>query len=136
MTTQENKTIVRRFLTEVLQNGDMSILDHIFAPNYVNRMTGQGIDSVKQIGGLIQSAAPDYHITIENLIAEGDEVVARITMTGTVTGSVLGSHPSGKSFSIRGLSYYRLSNGKVVEDDPIFNQDMMQLFGIKLPVAV
>jgi len=135
MTTEQNKAIVRRFLTEVLQNGDMSILDNIFAPNYKNRLTGQGIDSVKQIGGMMQSAISDYHVTIENLVAEGDEVVARITFTGKVTGSVMGSQPSGKSFSVRGLSYYRFSNGKIVEDDPIFNQDMMQLLGIKLPVA-
>ncbi len=135
MSTQENKTIVRRFLTEVLQDGDMSVLDQLFAPNYVNRMTGQGIDSVRQIGGMMKSAAPDFHVTIESLVAEGDEVVARITFTGKVTGSVMGSQPSGKSFSVRGLAYYRFSNGKVVEDDPIFNQDMMQLLGIKLPVA-
>jgi predicted ester cyclase len=135
MTTEENKAIVRRFLTEVLQNGDMSILDHIFAPNYQNRMTGQGIDSVKQIGGMMQSAISDYHVTIDNLVAEGDEVVARFTMTGTITGSVMGSKPSGKAFTVRGLTYYRLSDGKIVEDDPITNQDMMQLLGIKLPVA-
>ncbi|HEX9262012.1 MAG TPA: ester cyclase, partial [Candidatus Bathyarchaeia archaeon] len=98
MTTQENKTIVRRFITEVLQKGDISILDEICAPNYVNRMTGQGIDSLKQIGGMIKSAIPDYHVTIENLVAEGDEVVARFTMTGTVTGSIMGSKPSGKAF--------------------------------------
>ena len=135
MSTEENKTIVRRFMTEILQNGNMSLVDQLCAPNYVNRMTGQGIDSFKQIGGLMKSAIPDYHVTIENLVAEGDQVVARFTMTGTITGSVMGSKPSGKAFSVRGLTYYRLSNGKIVEDDPITNQDMMQLLGVTLPVA-
>jgi predicted ester cyclase len=68
-------------------------------------------------------------------VAEGDQVVARFTLTGTVTGSVMGSKPSGKAFSVRGLTYYRLSNGKIVEDDPITNQDMIQLLGVTLPVA-
>jgi len=135
MTTEENKTIVRRFMTEVLQQGDMSVIDQICAPNYVNRLTGQGIDSFKQINQLMKTAIPDYHFTIENLVAEGDQVVARFTMTGTITGSVMGSKPSGKAFSVRGLTYYRLSNGKIVEDDPITNQDLMQLLGVKLPVA-
>ena len=135
MSTEQNKAIVRRFITEILQNGDISVIDQICAPNYVNRMTGQGIESFKQIGGLMRTAIPDYHVTIDNLVAEGDQVVARFTMTGTITGSVMGSKPSGKAISVRGLTYYRLANGKIVEDDPILNQDIMQLVGIKLPVA-
>jgi len=135
MTTEDNKTIVRRFMTEILQTGNMSLIDQFCAPNYVNRMTGQGIDSFKQIAGLMKTAISDYHITIENLVAEGDQVVARFTITGTVTGSIMGSKPSGKAFSVRGMTYYRLSNGKIVEDDPITNQDMMQLLGVSLPVA-
>jgi predicted ester cyclase len=136
MSTEENKTIVRRFMTEILQQGDMSLIDQICAPNYVNRLTGQGIESFKQINSLMKAAIPDYHFTIENLVAEGDQVVARFTMTGTITGSIMGSKPSGKAVSVRGLTYYRLANGKIVEDDPIMNEDLMQLLGVKLPVAV
>ncbi len=135
MSTEENKTIVRRFILEVLQTGNMSLIDQLCAPNYVNRMTGQGIDSFKQMSGLMKTAISDYHVTIENLVAEGDQVVARFTMTGTITGSIMGSKPSGKAFSVRGLTYYRLANGKIVEDDPITNQDMMALLGVTLPVA-
>ncbi len=135
MSTEENKTIVRRFILEVLQTGNMSLIDQLCAPNYVNRLTGQGIDSFKQISGLMKTAISDYHVTIENLVAEGDQVVARFTMTGTITGSIMGSKPSGKAFSVRGLTYYRLANGKIVEDDPITNQDLMALLGVTLPVA-
>lgn len=135
MSIEENKTIVRRFMTEILQQGNISLIDQLCAPNYVNRMTGQGIDSFKQFSGMIRTAISDYHITIENLVAEGDEVVARFIMTGKNTGSIMGSKPTGKAFSVRGLTYYRLSNGKIVEDDPITNQDVMQLLGVKIPVA-
>jgi predicted ester cyclase len=130
MSTEENKTIVRRFITEGLAQGNAAVLEQLCAPNYVNRSTGQGIDSVKQLIGGMKTAIPDFHLKIENLVAEGDEVVARITLTGTVTGSLMGSKPSGKAFSARGLTYYRLANGKIVEDDPITNQDMMQLLGL------
>jgi predicted ester cyclase len=135
MSIEENKTIVRRFITEILEQGNVSLVDQICAPNYVNRLTGQGIDSLKQIGGLMKTIIPDFRFTIENLVAEGDQVVARFTMAGTITGSVMGSKPSGKAISVRGLTYYRLSNGKIVEDDPIMNQDLMQLLGVTLPVA-
>jgi predicted ester cyclase len=133
MSPEENKTIVRRFITEVLSKGNMSLLDQLCAPNYVNRSTGQGVDSLKQLGSLVRTAIPDWNFTIENLVAEGDQVVARFTMTGTYTGSVMGSKPTGKAWSVRGMTYYRLANGKIVEDDPITNQDMMQVLGITLP---
>jgi predicted ester cyclase len=133
MSTEENKTIVRRFITEGLAQGNAAVLDQLCAPNYVNRSTGQGIDSVKQLGGMMKTAFPDFHFTIENLVAEGDEVVARFTMSGTYTGSVMGSTPTGKAFSVRGLTYYRLANGKIVEDDPITDHDMTLLLGIQSP---
>jgi predicted ester cyclase len=135
MSTEENKTIVRRFITEILEQGNVSLIDQLCAPNYVNRLTGQGIDSFKQVSGMMKTAIPDFHFTIENLVAEGDQVVARFTFTGTNTGSVMGSKPTNKSISVRGLTYYRLSNGKIVEDDPITNQDLMQLLGVTLPIA-
>ncbi len=130
MSTEGNKTTVRRFITEVLEQGNMSYINQLCAPNYVNRMTGQGIDSLKQIGGMMKTIVPDWHFTVENMIAEDDQVVVRYTITGTVTGSVMGSKPSGKTFSARGLTYYRLENGKIVEDDPILSQDIMQLLGL------
>lgn len=108
----------------------MSFINQLCAPNYLNRMSGKGIESVKQIQDLVKTAVPDWHFTTENLVAEGDQVVVRFTVTGTVTGSILGSKPSGKAISVRGLTYYRLANGKIVEDDPIMSQDFMQLLGV------
>jgi predicted ester cyclase len=133
MSPDENKTIVRRFMTEVLEKGNMGLLDQFCAPNYVNRMTGQGVESLKQFAGMMKTAIPDFHLTIENLVAEGDQVMARYTVTGTNSGSIMGSKPTGKTFSVRGMTYYRLANGKIVEDDPISSQDLMQLLGVKLP---
>ncbi len=135
MSLEENRTIVRRFITEVLEEGNIALIDQLCAPNYVNRITGQGVESLKQIGGMMKTAIPDFHFAIENLVAEGDQVVARFTITGTNTGSVMGSKPTGKAISVRGLTYYRLFNGKIVEDDPITNQDIMQLLGVTLPIA-
>jgi predicted ester cyclase len=71
--------------------------------------------------------------TIENMVAEGDQVVVRFTMSGTVTGSIMGSKPTGEAFSVRGLTYYRIANGKIVEDDPYTIPDMIQVLGISIP---
>jgi predicted ester cyclase len=130
MSTEDNKNIVRRFLTEVVGKGDLTHLDQLLAPNYHNMMTGQhGIDPFKQYIGAMHSALPDMAARIDNVVGEGDEVMARITVTGTNTGSFMGGKPTGKAVTVRLLSYFHLSNGRIVEDDPIPNQDLMQLLG-------
>ena len=133
MSTEDNKSIVRRFMSEVIEKGNYSLVDQLLAPNYVNRMSGKGVDSFKQIAGMLKTAIPDWHFTVENLVAEGDQIVARFSISGTYTGSVMGSKPTGKAISARGLTYYRLANGKIVEDDPIIIPDFMQLLGVQMP---
>jgi hypothetical protein len=56
---------------------------------------------------------------------EGDAVVARFTMEATIAGKVT---------SMRGLTYYGLANGRIVEDDPITTPDVMQLLGSQTPM--
>ncbi len=59
--------------------------------------------------------------------------MVRFTFSGTNTGSIMGSKPTGKSFLVPGLSYYRLANGKIVEDAPFTSPDLMTLLGIPMP---
>jgi predicted ester cyclase len=54
-------------------------------------------------------------------------------ITGTYKGSIMGSKPTGKFLSVPGLTYYRLQNGKIVEDAPYTNPDMMHLLGLPMP---
>ena len=133
MSVEENKKTVLRFINEGLAKGDMSVLKQLLAPNYVNRLSGGGVDSFEHALGMIKTAIPDWQITIENVVAEGDEVMVRLNFKGTVTGSVMGSKPSGKSVAWRGITYYGLANGKIVEDDPIASGDVMQMLGISMP---
>jgi predicted ester cyclase len=60
-------------------------------------------------------------------------VVARWKMEATHTGSLMGESPTEKKISARGLTYYRLTNGKIVEDDPMSTPDLMQALGIQMP---
>jgi len=62
------------------------------------------------------AAFPDYQVTIEDLVGEGDKVVARITMSGAHTGTEFLSLPArGKQFKISGISIFRMASGKIVE---------------------
>ena len=133
MSTEQNKAVVRRFIAEVLGSGNAALADELLAPNYVNRMTGSDLAGFKGFLAAMGGALPDLRMEIQDLVAEGDAVVARFTMVGTHTGSLMGESPTGNKISVRGLTYYRLANGKIVEDDPMSTPDVMQALGIQMP---
>ena len=125
MSTEQNKAVVRRFMTEVLAGGNIALVDELLAPNYVNRLTGTDREATKGVFTALRSALPGLRFQIENLMAEGDAVVARFTMEATL---------AGKPTSARGLTYYGLANGRIVEDDPITTPDLLQLLAGQMPM--
>jgi predicted ester cyclase len=70
------------------------------------------------------AAIPERRIEIENLVAEGDAVVARFTCAMTLA--------TGEKITARGLTYYGLANGSIVEDDPITTPDLMKVIGAQM----
>jgi len=133
MSTEQNKEIVRRFVTEALSGRNLGLADEVLAPNYVNRMTGADLAAFKGMLTGMSTALSDVRFEIDDLVAEGDSVVARWKMEATHTGSLMGETPTGKRVSSRGLTYYRLVNGQIVEDDPISSPDLLQALGIQMP---
>lgn len=133
MSTEQNKAVIRRFMTEVLSGRNVSVADEVLAPNYVNMMTGGDQAAFKGMITGMKAALSGLHLDIDELVAEGDVVVARWRMEATHTGSLMGEAPTGKQISSRGLTYYRLANGRIVEDEPMSTPDMMQALGIQMP---
>ena len=133
MSTEHNKEIVRRFITEALSGRNLGLADEVLAPNYVNRMTGADLAAFKGMLKGMSTALSDVRFEIDDLVAEGDSVVARWKMEATHTGSLMGETPTGKRVSSRGLTYYRLVNGQIVEDDPMSSPDLLQALGIQMP---
>jgi ketosteroid isomerase-like protein len=127
MATDQNKEVVRRFINEVLSGGNLDRLDEVLAPNYVNRAFGVDLPAFKgMLPGLV-AALPERRFDIEELIAEGDAVVARYT--GEMRDR------TGKPISVRGLTYYRLADGMIVEDEPITSPDLAAELGPLLAPA-
>ena len=122
MLTEENKAIIRRWLEECYNKASVTVADELIAIDYVNRSAphGQtsGLQGEKQYITKICSAFPDFHITIEDQIAEGDKVVTRLTAGGTYQGG-LEDIPStaavGKRVQVNEILIHRLVDGKVVE---------------------
>jgi predicted SnoaL-like aldol condensation-catalyzing enzyme len=127
MAATENKDVVRRFITEVLSGGHLERIDDLLAPGYVNRAFGVDLAAFKGMLPGLMSALPERHVDIEELIAEGDAVVARYTMEMR--------DASGKALSVRGLTYYRVTDGRIVEDEPITTPDLTVALGPVLAPA-
>jgi steroid delta-isomerase-like uncharacterized protein len=120
MSTEENKALVRRFLTEVENQKKLNVVDEVLASDFILDLPGfppvRGSASFKQVVPLFFSAFPDLHHTIKGLIAEGDKVVAIVTTRATHRGEFMGIPPTGKQVTWAMVSLYRVAGGKIVED--------------------
>jgi predicted ester cyclase len=119
MSTERNKTIVLR-LFEIWNTGRLDAIEELYAADYVADYRPyaplrHGYDAIK---GMIQSAHvafPDYHEHLEEMIAEGDKVVVRLTITGTQLGQWGPLPPTGKPVRFEEIVILRFADGKVVE---------------------
>jgi predicted SnoaL-like aldol condensation-catalyzing enzyme len=128
MAAEHNKDVVRRFITEVLSGGRLERVDELLAPGYVNRAFGVDLPAFKEMLAGLVAALPERHFDIEELIAEADAVVSRFTLEMRDAG--------GTTVSVRGLSYYRLADGKIIEDDPITTPELTGALGPLLAPAI
>ena len=104
MPTEQNKAIFRRMVEEIFNRGNMSLVDEFLAPDFIEREElppgiPPGREGVKQMTIMFRSAFPDFKATIDDMIAEGDKVVVRMTWSGTHKGEFMGIPPTGKSVS-------------------------------------
>ena len=127
MSLEENKAIERRFFEEVVNKGELAIIDELCAANFVDHSAPPGIEpdreGYKQFFAMAHSAFPDFHSTLEDMFAEGDKVVQRFTARGTHKGEFMGIPPTGKQVTITGIAIDRIAGGKIVEN--WVNMDML-----------
>ena len=116
--TAENKDLIRRQV-EVWNTGNLNALDDLMAADLVHHDLppgmAPGIEGFKQIIQMHRSAFPDIRVVIEDIVAEGDKVVNRWTVSGTHEGDYMGMPPTGKEVTLTGMSFHRIENGKIAE---------------------
>jgi steroid delta-isomerase-like uncharacterized protein len=118
--SEANKNVVRRLFEEVWNKNNLPVADEVFASSYTHHDTstpdvGRGPESEKKRASLYRTAFPDLRLTIEDIIAEGETVTARWSCRGTHKGDLSGITPTGRQFTISGISIARFANGKMVE---------------------
>ncbi len=126
--TEANKAIAKR-VYEIVSTGDFEwareIVDQDAPDNELlpNDPPAKLIDTFKETFAEAREGFPDLSITVEDVMAEGDRVAARITRRSTHRGEFQGITPTGKRVEVRAIDMFRISNGKIVEhwghaDDP------------------
>ena len=119
MVPEQNKAAFRRLVEEVYTRGNLHVADELVSEDAVEHdpIPGQpsGAEGFKYAARMVRAAFPDVHITIEDLIAEGDKVAGRLTTTGTHTGEFLGTPPTGNKIAITEMHIARFRDGKRVQ---------------------
>ena len=120
-TPEENKAQFRRAYEEVLNQGNLSVADELVAPDFIDHEAeahpgrNRGPESMREVATMLRTAFPNLHFTIEELVAEGDTVVGRLTMSGTHEGPLMGMPPTGRSMRQDHMHFVRFRDGKAIE---------------------
>jgi C-1 hydroxylase len=114
LSLEENKAIVRRFV-EAYNSRNLDLIDDFVAPDYVDHTNKVDREGLRQLFRIGLKAFPDWHETIEDIIAEEDKVWVRLAYTGTHTGEFMGLSPTGNKITTKAVDIYRIVNGKLAE---------------------
>jgi len=119
MTPEANKALIRRHFAEIWNQRRLDIADELVDEAYLSHfpVPGQppGIAGFTYAVQMLHQSFPDLVITVEDLIAEGDKVAARLTARGTHRGAFRGIAPTGRAVTWAGIRIFRIANGKIAE---------------------
>ena len=114
---QQNKNLIHRYYADLWNRWDDAAVDEIIAPGIKFRgslgVNVSGRDGFRQYVARVRAAFPDFHNRIDELLAEGDAVAARLTYSATHQGELYGTAPTGKRVEYGGTAFFRISGGQI-----------------------
>ena len=130
MSTEENKVIVRRFYEEVINQANLDAIEELMDPEHQDHgevLFGSvhGRDAIRDGIRAFTTVVPDYHVAVQDMVAEGDMVGVLGVMGGTQRGDLLGIPATNRQLSWNGIAMFRVANGKIVER--WFNADSLSI---------
>jgi steroid delta-isomerase-like uncharacterized protein len=114
----ENERLVRQFVEAVINQGDDSLMPTLIAADHVGHDPlgdHYGVDGMRIAVAEMRMAFPDLRVNIDDVVALGDRVVHRYTMTGTQTGPFLGLPPTDRPVNATGIALHRVAGGQLAE---------------------
>ena len=116
MTIEENKALVRRFISEVFEEGRLNAVDELCADDFIGHTWGNADKKgLKQAMVRVAAGLADARFTLDDMIGEVDQVAVRLTATARQVGEFMGMPASGKTYEIGEIHWFRISDGKVAE---------------------
>lgn len=120
MSIEDNKAVIRRFYDEVMGEGRVDVLDEIMVEDFIDHGEAlfgspRGRDTLRQSVGGVHAILPGLHVTLHEMIGEGDLVGVRGTMRCRHDGAFLGVPGTGHELTWQGLAIFRLDSGKIAE---------------------
>jgi steroid delta-isomerase-like uncharacterized protein len=137
--SEQNKAVVRRIIEDYWNKKNPALAGELFAADCSWHIPGgelqRGVQGAEQLYGPYATAFPDFRLTIEDTVVEGDRVAVSYSFTGTHKGA-LGTVPaSGKRVTLSGIAIFRLAGGKVTEARLVWDTLSLQQQIGALPMA-
>lgn len=118
-TVESNRNLIERYYYELWNPWRFDLAERFVALDVKFHgsvgVTVEGVDAFRDYMRLIQAAFPDFHNQVEEMVAEGDRVAARLTYRGTHKGPIFGVQPTGKAIEYEGLALFRIRDGLIAE---------------------
>ena len=119
MSAEENRTLIQRVFAEGFNQGRLTVVDEVFAPNFVDRSTPSqppGTEGVKEYINAVRTGFPDIAVTIDDLIITEDKVVVRTTWRGTHLGTYENRAPTSRQVTRTLIQIFRVVDSKLYEE--------------------
>ena len=134
MSAEENKNLALRSW-EIVNQRNPDLIEEFYSPDFVWHEPDQdirGYEQAKQFVSSFFEAFPDISITVDDVIAEGDQAVSRYTIRGTHQGETEDfGPPTGRQMELQGITIHRFENGKIVEEwERYDNLSVLQQLGL------
>jgi steroid delta-isomerase-like uncharacterized protein len=118
MSAEENKEIVRRFFEEGPSKGNLNVADELLSPDFILHVplpSSPGIEGINEVITACRAAFEHLNVTIEDMVADGNNVAARFTARGIHKGDFMGLPATGKPITMTGIEIFRIKDGKIAE---------------------
>lgn len=126
MSTQTGKSLIQRYYTDVLNTGNWALLAEIVADHFVDHERLFNIPptraGLQQKYGLLRTGFPDLRFGVEDMVAAGDKVAVRVTVSGMHTAPFMGRPATGRLFAVTAVGIFRIAQAQIVEHWGVFDQ--------------
>jgi steroid delta-isomerase-like uncharacterized protein len=138
MSTAEHKAIARRFFDEVGNQGNVAAIDDLASPHFINHSLRTGSSSdregFKRTWVMFRTVFPDFQVTVDDAIAEGDKVVVRLRNRGTHHGEFMGIAPTHREVTFSSIVIFRIADGTIAERWGVLDMfGLLQQLGVSPP---